>query len=1087
MKFLQYPAIEPAPQFAAAVRVAKLATIFLLIFVVGASATDSYSQSLKLTLNMRNARLSEVFARIESQSEYSFLYSPDELDLSRKVSVRASEASISDVLSTVLNGHDIAYRIDNRHIILYRPEAAERSETASAAAARQNPVTIKGKVTDGEGLPVAMANVRLKGSDVNVSTDAEGNYSITLIGESSAAVLVFSFVGFVEKEELIGSRTVLDVQLEDEVSSLEAIVVVGYGTQVRREITGSVTQISPKDFNQGFSNNAADLMKGKIAGLTITNGSGDVTSGSSIRLRGVSTLQNDQGPFIVVDGIPDVDMSTVSSQDIESISVLKDASSAAIYGSRSAGGVILITTKRGIAARPRINYTGAIGVSTLANKPNLMNADQWRASLDLLESEQKEAGRALDLGARTDWFDEITRRGFQQDHAVSVAGGGAQHTYRGAASYMQRDGLARDNYLKRYNMRLQFSQYALRNRLRIDMTGVMTLTDDSPAYDRNFLLAYNMLPVWPVKNADGSWFDSRNYDQGNPVRNQTENYRENQTNNTYGTISANLDIVEGLSGKLMLAKSRTSNDYSMYNSRNSEAGRSNGGLAQRSAYVDNMNLLELTGNYSKKFGRHKLDAMAGYSWERDNHAQHMAQNRTFVTDMLGANNLNSGQGLKDGDVASSKSESTLISFFARASYNYDGKYVLTASLRRDGSSKFGLNNKWGNFPSVSAAWNISEEKFLRDVSWIDNLKLRTGYGVMGNQAGLNPYKTLSLYGLSDSKYYDNGSWKTAYEINQNANPDLRWERTAMFNLGVDFQLFSGRINGVIEWYSKKTADMLYEYDVPTPPYKYNKMMANVGDMLNTGIEISLSANAVRTQNFSWTVSLTLSHNKNKITSLSNDVYTADKIPVGSIFWRGGEGTTHILEVGRPVGQFYGLRCERLDENGHYIYVDQDANGEIHIPSDNTYIGDANPDVEYGLSNAFRFRNWDLSFFLRGTLGNDLLNVPRIQYAQMGFLPGTNALNDPLVYRRITSPAYSSYYIEDGSYLRLDNISVGYNINWLNGVRIYATAQNLFVITGYKGLDPEVPVNINNGLAPGVEAREFYPKARIFSLGLSLNF
>jgi iron complex outermembrane receptor protein len=387
---------------------------------------------------------------------------------------------------------------------------------------------------------------------------------------------------------------------------------------------------------------------------------------------------------------------------------------------------------------------------------------------------------------------------------------------------------------------------------------------------------------------------------------------------------------------------------------------------------------------------------------------------------------------------------------------------------------------------VSAAWNISQEDFLKDSQWLNDLKFRIGYGVMGNQSGLDPYLTLALYG-SNGTYYDNGSWLTAYKISQNANPDLKWERTGMLNIGLDFSVLNNRLGGRLEWYDKRTSDMLYTYPVPTPPYMYPDMMANVGDMQNTGVELSLTAGIVRSKDFDWDLSLNLAHNQNKITRLSNDVYKSESILIGSVFWRGGNATTNILEVGRPVGQFYGLQSTGLNANGNYVFVDQDGDGEITEPGDYAYIGNAQPELTYGINNAFTYKRFDFSFFLRGVLGNDVLNLPRLSYAQSGFLPGANALNDPLTSTLKEAPRYSSLYIEDASFLRLDNMSLGYRFNAWNGMRIYATAQNLFVITKYKGLDPEVPIDANNGLAPGVEPREFYPKARTFSVGLNLTF
>jgi TonB-linked SusC/RagA family outer membrane protein len=548
--------------------------------------------------------------------------------------------------------------------------------------------------------------------------------------------------------------------------------------------------------------------------------------------------------------------------------------------------------------------------------------------------------------------------------------------------------------------------------------------------------------------------------------------------------------------KTMLYKERRAEEGSRYNNSETEAGRDDGGYAQRENRIWDKHLMEWLLDYSTSFGaneQHGFNAMAGYSWEENEYSYMMAANRSFTTDLLGANNLASGQGLRPTDVGSARNMSRLISFFGRVHYSYQSKYMVTATVRRDGSSKFGANHKWGIFPSVSAAWGITEEAFMNDVEWVDEMKLRVGYGVTGNQSGLDPYKTLQLYGTSGT-YYDNGAWLTAYRINQNANPDLKWEETAMFNVGLDFLLFNNRLSGTIEWYDKRTKDMLYTYRVPTPPFLHSEMMANVGDMKNTGIELALSLDAIKTSDFKWNTSVTAAHNKNEITSLSDDVYTTSRILVGDAWVRGGSGrTTHVVEEGYPVGQFYGPEFIRIDEDGKYVFRDSDGNETNAVTAeDYTYIGSAQPDLTFGWSNLFRYKRWDMSFFLRGTFGNKVLNMGRMTYGHPGYLIGANALNDPLIHQLKVVPEYSSLYVEDASHIRLDNASIGYtfkteNLNWLENARVYATGQNLFLITKYKGLDPEVDENRNNGLAPGVEDREYYPKARTYSVGITLTF
>ncbi|MDR1555724.1 MAG: TonB-dependent receptor [Tannerellaceae bacterium] len=949
---------------------------------------------------------------------------------------------------------------------------------------------VKGKVLDEFGESIIGANVVEKGTTNGTITDLDGNYSLT-ISNAQQAVLQFSYVGYNTKEEAIEGRNTVNVTLDPSVVNLGEVVAIGYGTQTRREITGSVVNVSEENFNKGVTRDAADLLQGKVAGLDISMGSGSVTGSPTIRLRGTSTIQKDQGPFIVIDGVPGGDMSSVSPQDIESISVLKDASSAAIYGSRSAGGVILITTKRGSGSKTAVSYNGYLGISTLANKPDLLTADEWR---EYASSKSLDTSIYDRYGASTDWFDEISRTGVSQNHSVSMSGGSSNSNYRASFNYLQRDGVIRNDDMDRYNFRFQFQQRAINNRLRVGLTGSATLTDRNAFSGRNFVLAYNMLPVYPVKLEDGTWFDTLEYDQGNPVRNQDYNQNNYKDQFFYGNGDISFTLLDGLDIKASLYKSRNTEERSEYYNSETEQGRNDGGKAIRRNRIWDKDLMEWTADYNTAFGtgeEHKLNAILGYSWERNGYSHVQVANRNFVTDMLGADNLQAGQGLRPTDVESNRNMSKLISYFGRAHYSYLERYMITATMRRDGSSKFGANHKWGTFPSASAAWGVSQESFLKDVKWMDDLKLRAGYGITGNQSGLDPYKTLELYGTQGT-YYDNGSWLTVYQISQNANPNLKWEETAMLNVGLDFILLNGRVSGTIEWYDKRTTDMLYVYKVPTPPYKFGEMMANVGDMQNTGIEVALNVDAIRSKDFNWNSSLTLAHNKNEITKLSNDIYTTSRILVGDAWIRGGSSnTTHVIEEGYPVGQFYGWKCLGLDANGKYVMEDVNGDGQTS-EEDRTYIGSAQPDLTFGWNNTFNYKSWDLSFFFRGSIGNDVLNHSRMAYAQNGYLIGGNALNDPLIYELTQVPEYSSFYIEDGSYVRLDNLSLGYtfntkNINWLDKARVYVTGQNLFVLTGYKGLDPETNMNRNDGLAPGVEDREFYPKARTFSVGVSLNF
>lgn len=951
----------------------------------------------------------------------------------------------------------------------------------SIAYAQQK--TVSGTVTDDAGLPLPGVSIVVKGTTNGTITNVDGNY--TLSNVPGNAVLLFSFVGMTTREVAVENQTTISVVLEHQTIGIEEVVAIGYGTQQKREVSGSISNVSEKDFNKGLTRDAVDLLKGKVPGLSITTGSGDVTSEQTIRLRGTSSLTGSSEPFVVIDGVPGLSLNSVAPQDIESISVLKDASAAAIYGSRSASGVILVTTKKGKEGLSRIEYDGYVSISDVTNVPDVLTADEWR---DYTSSNNMDTG-GIDLGANTDWFDEIMRTGISHNHNLSLSGGGKNSNYRASVSYLNQEGVVKDNHMERYNARLTFNQKALSDRLDITFTGGITQRDYSPTDTRNFVLAYNMIPVVPVKNPDGTWYDSREYDQGNPVRNIEYNSQLHKNSLYFGNMNVSFNLFEGFTAGIRLHKERESDDYGQYYNSETERGRNDQGYAKREYWTLDKELLETTLSYEKNVRKHRMTFLAGYSFE-DNYFQMAgAQNRQFVTDYFGYNNLGAGENLRPSDVWSEKNMNELVSFFGRATYNYDMRYILTFSLRHDGSSKFGENEKWATFPSVSAAWRIGEESFMEGAGYIDDLKLRVGYGVSGNQDGIDPYKSLQLYGTS-GQYYDNGNWYRAYQISQNANPNLKWEETTMFNIGLDYSFLNNRINGTIEYYDKQTDDLLYTYQVPVPPYLYPEMLANVGSMSNKGVEFLISGDIIRRPDFRWTSSINLAHNKNEITSLSNNEFSTSSIKTGDAWIRGGsQNTTHILEEGREVGTFYGWRSYGLDENGMYIMDDMVDGKEGLTNDDRTYIGSAQPDLTYGFSNTITYKKWELNFFFRGVYGNDLLNFSKMSYATTQWLPGANVLQDALTIGLSDNPKYSSFYIEDGSYLRLDNASFGYTFDVsrmrdIEKLRVYITGQNLFTITNYTGLDPEVEMS---GLDPGVEGREYYPKSRTISVGVNVSF
>jgi TonB-dependent starch-binding outer membrane protein SusC len=944
-------------------------------------------------------------------------------------------------------------------------------------------ITVRGTITDAAiNEPLTGVTVQVMGTMTGAISGPDGSYSVNV--PAGATTLAFSFVGYVTQEIAIAGRTVIDVVMTETITALEEVVVIGYGTQQKRSVSGSVTNVTQDDFNKGAMVTATDLLKGKVAGLVITTSSGDPTAQASMRLRGTSSLAGSSEPLVVIDGVPGQSLTSVSTQEIESISVLKDASSSAIYGSRAASGVILITTKQGKANQSTVGYTGYVSFDQVSNKLDLLTSDEWRKYCE--DNSINISG--LDLGADTDWLGAILRTGFTHTHDLSFTGGGLTNSYRASISYQNREGILKDNDLNRFNGRLSFNQKALKDKLNIGMVTNISLDKTHPGNTGNISLAANMLPVWPIKKDDGTWYDNTDFGMGNPIRNIAYNKNVTDGNLIMFNLKGTYEIVKNLGLTVSALKEFDSRESSTYNSGQTQQGRNDQGNASRSITSHSQDLLEITSTYAGRFlTDHQVTLLAGYSWEENNNRAAQAQNRKFLTDLFTFNNLVAGENLLSGDVTSSASMYRLISFFGRLNYSFKERYILTATVRRDGSSKFGANNKWGTFPSVSVAWRLSDEPFIQNLlPVLDELKIRAGWGVAGNQTGLDPYKSIETVG-SEGMFFYNGSWITAYTVNQNANPNLKWEETSMANIGVDFSFLNARIYGTLEYYDKRTSDLLYNYSVPVPPYMFSTMMANVGTMQNKGVEIMLSGDILRSKNIRWTITANGSFNKNTILKLSSEEFTTTAVKVGSAFVRGGVNTTtHILEEGRPVGQFFGWKVEGLTDAGLYNYIDVDGAAGIS-ESDKTYIGNAQPKFTGGLENQITYKNIDLSFFFRGVFGNDLLNFSRLAGSTLQWLPGQNVNAESLSIGLKTSPVFNSFYIEKGTFVRLENLTLAYNLRnklGFNNVRFYFTGQNLLLFTKYQGCDPEVSMD---GLAPGVESRNYYPKARTYTLGLDLNF
>ena len=954
---------------------------------------------------------------------------------------------------------------------------------------------ISGKVVDSKGESIIGANVMEKGTTNGTITDFDGKFSLNV---SAKAVLQVSYIGY-KTQEIPASQLKAGavITLKEDTEVMDEVVVIGYGTQRKGDVTSAISSVKAEDFTVGKVGDAADLIKGKVAGLSIAKGSGDPNATSTIRLRGVISVNGSTTPLVLVDGV-EGDLSTVA------IDVLKDASAAAIYGTRGANGVILITTK-----------TGKREAHTTASYSGYVSASQFGKKLDFMTGEDVRAGKTnfTDKGYDTDWLDAISRTGFTHNHNFNITGGTKQTTYSADFTYRKEDGVIMNTYAEDIRMRFDVSHWMLNDMLKVNLNMVKkwhknsatnaTNSDQSNIYRQ--AIARN--PTAPIYNEDGSY----NEDFGvnyyyNPVGMLEERLGNYTYEETRATGNITLEPIKGWQTNLMLATSRFGAHDKGYNTSEYYGNQLNDwtGYAYHTNDESYQNNLEITSKYDLNVGKHRMNAMVGYSYQYYKWERNYANNYNFPTDFFQWYNLGIGQALKEGKagMGSEANENTLIGFFARVSYAYDNRYNLLVSVRREGSSKFGDHNKWGTFPSASLGWTISNEKFMEGITWLNNLKLRAGFGITGVIPN-NPYESLTKYTYGSSYYYSDGKWLPGLSVSSNPNPDLRWEKSTEFNVGLDWSVLDDRLGGSIDLYNKKTTDLLFLYTVPTPPNLYNQTLANAGSVRNQGIEVAVNAVPVRTKDFEWKTVVTVSANKNKLLSLSNDMYESN-----SFIDTGGLGepisiSTHRMEEGHALGDFYGLKSVGVSENGLFLIEKPDgevvefSNDQLKNDEYRQYLGSGLPKVYLGWTNNLSYKNWDLSMQFTSQLGFKILNEPRAFYE-----------NNSIAYNRLKSveeapyggqytlsssqpQTFVSYYLENGNFLKLTNLTLGYtfpikkNNKYIKGVRAYLSGDNLFCITGYSGLDPELS-NANPTYA-GIDYRDKYPSIRSFTFGLNLTF
>lgn len=980
---------------------------------------------------------------------------------------------------------------------------------SSTLAFAQNRVT--GTVTDKSGMPLPGVNVLEKGTTNGSITDVDGKFIIDHVEKGKT--LLFSYIGFTTREVVV-DKNIINVTLQEDLQALDEVVVIGYGSMTRKDVTSSITTVKAEDMNIGVITTPAQMLQGKVPGLTIANTS-DPNGSASISLRGASSLRTGEAmePYYVIDGVPGVSISLVSPEDIESIDVLRDASATAIYGSKAANGVIIITTKKGNQdGRTNVSYSGYVAWDNTMKTLDMMDANELLAFAD-------KAGYDLspyyDVNnpANTNWQDEVLRTGFSHNHNVSINGGNKKTSYNASINFLEREGVVKGTNMDRLTARSFVQTKALNDRLDISLSLNASVRNSSTGptggTGQSVLDAmYYYTPLVPVKNADGSWYSNLQISQNyNPVAMANEDRYDTKEKLLQGVAKATLHIIDGLDWNLNLSYQNQQYIYSNYNSTQSQILGAKHGQADRSTLENIRKQMETYINWDHTFAdAHKVGVMLGYSWEQaDNNDGFGLRVYNFYNDNLGYHNMGMANNMDINDVISNNlSTLRMISFYGRVNYSFNSKYLLQATVRRDGSSAFGANNRWATFPSVSAAWRITEEEFMKNQHIFDDLKLRVGYGVSGNSLGFDAFYSRQVYGSTGwFTYVDANGTESQYRVlgaTRNSNPDLKWESTAMFNIGLDFGFLNNRLTGTIEYYDKRTSDLIYDYAVSTNRYPFGTMTANVGDISNKGIELTINAIPVQTRDFTWSTSINLSHNKNVVEKLSNETYSVDYIDQANPDVGGytSEDVQRIME-GCPIGQFYLWEWAGYDENGNSVFNDYDENGNLVGTTDTPGDGDrrkagsAQPKLTYGWNNDLTYKNWTLNLFFQGVAGNKIYNATRNYYNNVGLVAnGKNVLSEVASEQNVRdsrSHAPSDRYLENGSYFRLASLTLGYNFgklgNWVNNLRLYATCNNVFTITGYKGVDPEIYLG---GLTPGVDWRNTtYPRTRTFMVGVNVNF
>ncbi len=954
------------------------------------------------------------------------------------------------------------------------------------------------------GEPIIGASVLEVGTTTGSITDFDGKFTLNV---AEGTQLQFSYMGF--STQTLPAKQGMTVRMQEDTYQIQEVVAIGYGSQKKKEVTGSVASVKAEDFNAGVKSNPVGLLQGKVAGLNIINNTSDPTqSGYDIQIRGFSTLDKGAGtsPLYIVDGVPVSSIDNIAPSEIASMDVLKDGSAAAIYGTRGTNGVILITTKRGegFSDQPhtQVEYSGYVSTAWVNAKTGMATPEEFVNLSEISGGKITPTIYTNPDGSTnyTDWMGALTRKAaITHNHNVAVSGAHKNFNYRASAAFKNAEGIAKNNNRQEVMAKLAAQQKALNGWLELQYdASYMHYRNDYFCGD--FKMAAVLNPTYPIYDATTAtgYFKPQGTGLSNPVENmnQKESYQEG--NYFRGSIKATVNIkaVEGLKVSGFAAIEEGDN-YDYWANKQISTDESGSGKAGRNTSRSLSQLYEATIDYAHSWGDHTLVGVAGFSYQHFMYDASEISNNGFPTENMKYYQIGNGDATKKYlNVSSYRNANTLAAGFLRLNYNYKEKYLLSASIRAEGSSRFGANHKWGWFPAVSAGWRIKGEEFMSGADWCNELKLRAGFGVTGNNLG-SDLQSIAMLSNGGTFWY-NGAYVYTYAVSRNVNPDLRWERKFEYNFGVDYGFLDNRLYGSLDVYYRNTKDLLWDYEVPTPPYQYATLLANAGEMKSYGVELAISGVPVKTKDWMWITTPTLAWNRCYISKLSDPEkgFNYTQTTSGGI---GGDNglmntNTQILIEGQSIGEFYGYKYYGRKSDGTWVY-ETPAGGYTSSPveSQRMTLGNAQPYLTYGWNNTVKWRDLDITLFFRGVIGNKILNVTRLAYGPQAsmssnvFMYDVVKNPDGVVYSNKTD--FSDYYLEDGSYLKLDNITVGYTFRfkenkYIQSLRLYATGQNLFTITKYSGQDPEV--NTTNVWSAGIDQVSFYPHTASCMIGLNMT-